>query len=146
MNLVIGSILNHSAVQKRLFCEMSSSGSIETCLLPRPTPASAGCSSPVRRSTKPSTLTTPYTPPGHPKGSSLKSDQSVRKLSTYFGNSATLLIDDFSDPAPVDMKKYIQNISKISLEPQKKWKDTSLRMDESTFCMFINEQINRCDS
>ena len=115
-NEVSSPITGYSSVQNDSFPEISQP---DTCSLPHPTSASAGFSSPVRRTTIPSTPTTSFTP-GHSTGSSLHSEQSVITLSTYFGNSATDVTDDLSYPAPVDLKKYVENISKISLVPQSK--------------------------
>ena len=116
-NEVSSPITGYSSVQTNSFPEISQP---DTCSLPHPTSSSTRFSSPVRRTTIPSTPTTSFTPSGHSTGSSLQSAQSVITLLTYFGNSATDVTDDLSYPAPVDMKKYVENISKISLVPQSK--------------------------
>ena len=109
-------------VQDNSFLDVVQSQSVQGCL-PHDTHASTGSSSPVKRPPTPITPMTPYTPPGPPPCSSLTpvvtTEQPGTHLSTYFENSATTtdLIDEALDREQVNMKEYIENISKISLIP-----------------------------
>ena len=58
----------------------------------------------------------------------MTTEQPVTRLSAYFGNSetATDAIYEAFEPEQVDMKEYVENISKISLLPLQRGKKLNL--------------------
>ena len=106
--------------------------------LPQLTISSTGSCSPVRVPHMPSSPQTPYTPPGLPPPQTR--EQPTKTLSAYFADPASDVIEDSFDTEHVDMKEYVDNISKLSLRPLLLRRKEATDSDDKDF-INVNDSI-----
>ena len=123
-------LLENAAVKDDSVREVVQSKGMESSLLHH-TISSTVSRSPVRVSQIPSTPPTPYTPQGLPPVQTR--EQPIKTLSAYFADPASDVIEDTFDTEHVDMKEYVDNISKLSLIPLMLRRKEATDSDDNSF-------------